>query len=58
MQEFPDDQAGQYINWCYLGPLTLSLLADYKQSSPERIDVSFQYIQVEAGFFKWRKVCL
>lgn len=56
MQEFPANQPGQYINWCYLGPLSLSLLANYKQSTPDRIDVSFVYLQVEAGFFKWKKV--
>ena len=38
--------------------MKLSLLADYKQSTAERIDVSFVYLQVEAGPFKWKKVLL
>jgi len=54
-QEFPGDRPGQYINWCYLGPLAISLLADYAASSPDRIDVSFLYLQVQAGLFKWKK---
>ena len=54
-QEFPADKPNQYINWLYLGPASISLLADYKQEN-ERIIVSFQYIQVELGIWKWRKV--
>lgn len=56
VQEFPSDQPGKYVNKLYLGPVTASLLADYKQTTRERIDVSFVNLSVTAGPFKWTKV--
>ena len=57
-QEFPADKPGQYINWLYLGPVSISLLADYSQAKPDRIDVSFVWLQVQLGALKFKRVCL
>ena len=56
MQVFPQDQPGQYINKVDFGLVKADLLANYKEPAPDRIDVTFEYINWQLGPLQFKQV--
>lgn len=53
---FPQERRGQYINKVDFGPLKADLLANYKMAAPDRINVTFEYIDWQLGPLHFKQV--
>ena len=56
MQVFPADMPGQYINKVDFGLVKADLLASYRKTARDNIDVSFVYINFMLGPLSYKQV--
>ena len=56
MQVFPADMPGQYINKVDFGLVKADLLANYKKTARDNINVDFVYIRFMLGPFTFKQV--
>ena len=55
-QAFPKQHPGKSIQNLYLGPLQITLAADYRYATSSKVDVAF--IDISAGLGPWRFITL